>query len=139
MEWEYKSSYIALIFKDDQSPDDLVKPVGRCLYLWQEILQTELNKLGRDGWELVAIDPRLVEGSGIDGFAIFKRQKTTKVVVRKKTEAPWDPRIPPKLTPSFHGRECLGNGEWPGYECCCDECDHYLACFPEQTEGESQA
>ena len=25
---------------------------------------------------------------------------------------------------------CLGNGE-QGFECCCDECDHYLICFPE--------
>ena len=25
---------------------------------------------------------------------------------------------------------CLGNGE-QGYECCCDECDYYLRCFPE--------
>jgi hypothetical protein len=25
---------------------------------------------------------------------------------------------------------CLGNGE-QGYECCCDECDYYLLCFPE--------
>ena len=25
---------------------------------------------------------------------------------------------------------CLGNGEL-GYECCCDECDYYLFCFPE--------
>ena len=25
---------------------------------------------------------------------------------------------------------CLGNGE-RGFECCCDECDHYLLCFPE--------
>ena len=24
---------------------------------------------------------------------------------------------------------CLGNGE-QGFECCCDECDHYLFCFP---------
>ena len=24
---------------------------------------------------------------------------------------------------------CLGNGE-QGYECCCDECDYYLLCFP---------
>ena len=24
---------------------------------------------------------------------------------------------------------CLGNGE-QGFECCCDECDHYLLCFP---------
>ena len=24
---------------------------------------------------------------------------------------------------------CLGNGEH-GFECCCDECDYYLRCFP---------
>jgi len=25
---------------------------------------------------------------------------------------------------------CLGNGE-QGFECCCDECDYFLRCFPE--------
>ncbi|MBR6768311.1 MAG: hypothetical protein IKM34_02355 [Clostridia bacterium] len=25
---------------------------------------------------------------------------------------------------------CLGNGE-QGFECCCDECDYFLHCFPE--------
>ena len=25
---------------------------------------------------------------------------------------------------------CLGNGK-QGVECCCDECDYYLLCFPE--------
>lgn len=25
---------------------------------------------------------------------------------------------------------CLGNGK-QGFECCCDECDYYLYCFPE--------
>ena len=25
---------------------------------------------------------------------------------------------------------CLGNGK-QGYECCCDECDYFLLCFPE--------
>ena len=25
---------------------------------------------------------------------------------------------------------CLGNGE-QGFECCCDECDYCLICFPE--------
>lgn len=35
------------------------------------------------------------------------------------------------LTPSKHGNKCLGNGERPEYECCCDECDYYLKCFPE--------
>ena len=24
---------------------------------------------------------------------------------------------------------CLGNGE-QGFECCCDECDYFLRCFP---------
>ena len=24
---------------------------------------------------------------------------------------------------------CLGNGE-RGFECCCDECDYFLLCFP---------
>ena len=42
-----------------------------------------------------------------------------------------NPAVPAKLTPSPGGKECLGNGHWPGYECCCDECDHYLDCFPE--------
>lgn len=35
------------------------------------------------------------------------------------------------LTPSFHGAECLGNGDWIGYECQCDECPYFLQCFPE--------
>ena len=25
---------------------------------------------------------------------------------------------------------CLGNGE-QGFECCCDECDYFLLCFPD--------
>ena len=25
---------------------------------------------------------------------------------------------------------CLGNGE-QGFECCCDECDYLMLCFPE--------
>ena len=28
-------------------------------------------------------------------------------------------------------KNCLGNGEH-GFECCCDACDHYFTCFPEQ-------
>ena len=35
------------------------------------------------------------------------------------------------LTPSLNGSKCLGNGEHPEYEYCCDECDYYLHCFPE--------
>ena len=35
------------------------------------------------------------------------------------------------LTPSEQGGDCLGNGENPKYECCCDECDYFLYCFPQ--------
>ena len=34
-----------------------------------------------------------------------------------------------ELTPGKPG-VCLGNGE-RGFECCCDECDYFLFCFPE--------
>ena len=39
------------------------------------------------------------------------------------------------LTPSDGGENCLGNGEHADknnnlIECCCDECDYYLLCFP---------
>ncbi len=37
----------------------------------------------------------------------------------------------PPLTPSYHGKDCLGNGAYPGVECCCDECDFFLTCFPD--------
>lgn len=36
-----------------------------------------------------------------------------------------------ELTPSPHGELCKGNGEHEGIECCCDECDFYLECYPE--------
>ena len=35
------------------------------------------------------------------------------------------------LTPSWQGSRCLGNGKHHGYECCCDECNYYLYCFPQ--------
>lgn len=33
---------------------------------------------------------------------------------------------------------CLGNGE-QGYECCCDECDYFLLCFPEFDEKSNES
>ena len=41
-----------------------------------------------------------------------------------------DPATGILLTSSYHGKDCLGNGE-QGFEFCCDECDYYLLCFPE--------
>lgn len=39
------------------------------------------------------------------------------------------------LTPGNEGKDCLGNGEHTDennnlIECCCDECNYYLDCFP---------
>ena len=34
-----------------------------------------------------------------------------------------------ELTPG-EPTACLGNGE-QGFECCCDECNYFLLCFPE--------
>lgn len=36
-----------------------------------------------------------------------------------------------ELTPSYHGEDCRHNGEDPDFEIACDECDYFLACFPE--------
>ena len=30
--------------------------------------------------------------------------------------------------------ECQGNGQHPDFECCCDECDYYMLCFPNWAE-----
>ncbi len=34
-----------------------------------------------------------------------------------------------ELTPA-NPNKCLGNGQ-QGFECCCDECDYFILCFPE--------
>lgn len=47
---------------------------------------------------------------------------------------PITPPGDPQLTPSLHGEDCLGNGEHEGFECCCDECDYYLICWPDWRE-----
>lgn len=46
-----------------------------------------------------------------------------------------DPSTGIELVPSYHGQDCPGNGDRPGLECCCDECDFYLQCFPDWHPG----
>lgn len=39
-------------------------------------------------------------------------------------------QTPHALTPSPQGRECLGNGNWPGYACQCPDCEWFESvCF----------
>lgn len=39
-----------------------------------------------------------------------------------------------ELTPG-DAAACLGNGQHDGIECQCDNCDHFLLCFPEWAEA----
>ena len=41
-----------------------------------------------------------------------------------------------KLTPGNAGRDCLGNGEHIGFECCCDECNNMICCLESHTSKE---
>ena len=52
----------------------------------------------------------------------------------KDTEQMIDPGTGIVLDPSFHGERCHGDGTHPGKECCCDECDYYMECFPDWEE-----
>lgn len=42
------------------------------------------------------------------------------------------------LTPG-HPKMCLGNGGFPGFEICCDECDYYLKCFSAEVDAMFEA
>lgn len=47
------------------------------------------------------------------------------------------------LTPGEEGKNCLGNGEKRDengnlIECCCEECDCYLTCFPNFTKTKTR-
>jgi len=33
------------------------------------------------------------------------------------------------LTPGNLGKDCMGNGQHPEIECCCEECDYMLCCL----------
>lgn len=41
-----------------------------------------------------------------------------------------DPQTGVELRPGDPDH-CKGNGKHDGVECCCDGCDHYLACYPD--------
>jgi len=36
-----------------------------------------------------------------------------------------------EIIPGNHGKDCLGNGEHNGFECCCDSCSYLMCCMNE--------
>lgn len=73
--WEYRHQYIALVGENLDS----ILPVSERMdteknYVWERSIEKELQKYGNDGWELVYIEPRLINGDGLDGYALFKRK-----------------------------------------------------------------
>ena len=38
-----------------------------------------------------------------------------------------------------HPKLCHGSDHWPQFDLCCDNCDHYLACFPEDQKEVDEA
>lgn len=58
----------------------------------------------------------------LDGTVV----RCQEILLQRQHLVPWE------LTPSPGGKECLGNGHWPGYECQCPDCDYYeTICFPD--------
>ena len=78
--WEYRSVYIGIDLPVGADMDSLVPGytgtemvTGGKTHCWQACLEKELNKLGAEGWELVAIQTGMAYGRGEDGYALFKR------------------------------------------------------------------
>lgn len=40
-----------------------------------------------------------------------------------------------QLNPSENGEACQANGKNEDIECQCDECEHYLKCYPEYVKS----
>lgn len=81
--WEYKIDYVA-IWPPNFAPerDDwdnaLLPKEERARYgdfCWQKAIVEQLSEFGKQGWEVVSIPERLLEGKGLDGFVLLKRLK----------------------------------------------------------------
>lgn len=73
-----------------------------------------MNKSGQEKLKAAMIDA-----------AILRAEET---ITGETIEVDVDPSGTP-LAPG-HPKICLGSGTFPTFECCCDNCDHYLKCFP---------
>ena len=81
--WEYKIEYIAIFHPDGSSGEKnkLLSKQDKERYgdfWWQKELAAELEKVSKQGWEIVSIPERLLEGDGCDGYVLLKRLRKIK-------------------------------------------------------------
>ena len=89
--WEYKSLIIDLHSEPANATKDLLAyhiqilpdgtKEGRAWY--HSALEEELNKLGQEGWELVAATPEIMFGTDSAGCFLFKRPIVSEGACRK--------------------------------------------------------
>lgn len=72
--WEYRVEYLARYKKDQERFVDLETENARSL--WQQETEERLNELGEDGWELIQLTEDFLENKYLDGYGVFKREKT---------------------------------------------------------------
>lgn len=91
---------------------------------WEHIAASKLAQFDRE----FAVD-FAYNSCGMEGNSLTKDE------VRSILDGILPDRL---LVPSQHGKDCPGNGEHPGIECQCDNCDHFLFCFPDWEERKGQ-
>lgn len=64
--WEYRLGYIANLGGKEMTSDDR--------YVWEVIIEEQMNELGKEGWELVQFPAGVISGLCADGYAVFKRK-----------------------------------------------------------------
>lgn len=103
----------------------------------EQILRDDFNSEG-DGLGLDVVMPVMEELSRrLGGRTGEEARRSWEMFLKYYLPASQEELVDPtgtKLTPSWHGEDCLGNGEHPDIECCCDNCNYFLACFPDYKE-----
>ena len=123
---QYSAEYKAAISTGLQKNEMVAKPEVWMMFKYFNDNQIDPWDAGFDAfWENTATeDPEFwaVIAHGFELVTKITHGNAGKELVIDPTGAILMPGDPEK---------CEGNGEHPDFECCCDECDHYLTCFPD--------
>lgn len=106
-------------------PDPILWKVAGCIEDCEKLFEVaDKNNVGELTFE-EALKHAAEELLDEEAQAFLQNGTPDENVVRDVTSTPLTPGQP---------KICLGNGEFPGFECCCDECDYLGKCFADQVE-----